>query len=540
MPPFVRASVLGIFCCCASAEDVTPAEEPNTPSRQGLAQLATPCVFVPATGAMTIVLAANELGQVSRRLSDSALLVNGVTCDGGGTFAKSTTALRATITGSASGGETLLLDFTNGLFLKGTSSSAAVTIDLAGGGTDVVQLRGSPLKDTFRAGALGWDTSGEGLRDLTLSNVDSVLVTLGDGDDVFSAAGGGNLGGPLASAVGLTVYGGTGKDSLTGGDGNDLLFGDSGNDTLFGGTSETDSDTYSGGDDVDTVTWATRTTAVTVTVGAGANDGATGETDNVTADVEIVIGGSAADTFTGWTGAQTFYGGPGDDVFRMGLLASTGAGADTVYGEAGVDTADYGVRLEAVTVTMGLNTANDGNAAATEGDTIRDDVENLICPTAAVVCTVTGNALDNRLTGGAGADVLSGGAGDDTFVVGANAGIGAGADVFAGGGGIDRVDFTAFGATIDVRMDDVASTTQGKRIGLDVEDLSCPNASACTVVGNALNNHLWGSTQLDTLSSVGGDDFVETRGGTDAVDCGDGSDILIGPGAVPVGLTCEL
>lgn len=538
MPSFVRASVLGFLCGCG--DGVVHVESPNQASRQGLAPLLTPCVFTPASGAMTIVLAASEFAHVERRVSDSALLINGETCDGGGTFAKSTTALRATVSGDVSGSETLLLDFTNGTFLKGSATAAAVSLDLGGGGTDVLQLRGSPLRDTMRAGALGWDTTGDGLRDLTLVNVSSVVVTLGDGDDVFSAAGGGNLGGACGSALGLTVYGGPGKDTLTGGDGDDALFGDSGNDTMSGGASELDADTYSGGADVDTVTWASRSTPVTVTLGAGANDGAAGESDDVGADVEVVIGGSGADAFTGWTGAQTFYGGAGDDVFRMGLLASTGAGADTVYGEAGADTVDYGARLEAVTVTMDLNAANDGNAAATESDTIRNDVEHLICPTAAVVCTVTGNALDNRITGGGGSDSLNGGAGDDTFIVGASAGIGAGADVFTGGAGVDRVDFTAFGASLDVRMDEVASSTQGKRIGLDVEDLACPTASACTVLGNGLNNHLWGSTQLDTFSSAGGDDFVETNGGSDAVDCGDGSDILIGAGAVPVGVTCEL
>jgi Ca2+-binding RTX toxin-like protein len=540
MPSSVRTSVVGFICVCACGGGSVDGGLLSQTARQGLSPLLTPCVFTPASGLMNIVLASSEMGHVERRLSDSALLVNGVTCDGGGTFAKSTTALRATVTGDASGGETLLLDFTNGPFLRGSAMGAAVTIDLGGGGTDVLQLRGSPLRDIMRAGSLGWDTNGDGQRDVTLSNVSSVVVTLGDGDDVFTAAGGGALGVATSSALSVTVYGGVGNDVLTGGDGDDVIFGDSGNDTLSGGASELDGDTYSGGTGVDTVTWASRTTAVTVTVGAGANDGAATETDDVGADVEVVIGGTAADTFTGWTGSQTFYGGAGDDVFRMGLLASTGAGADTVYGEAGQDTVDYGARLEAVTVTMDSNAPNDGNAAASEGDTIRNDIERLVCPTAAVACTVTGNALDNRLTGGGGSDTLSGGSGDDTFVMGASSGIGAGADVIIGGAGIDRVDFTAFATSLNVRMDDVPSSTQGKRIALDVEDLECPTASACTVLGNSLNNHLWGSTQVDTLSSAGGDDFVETLGGADAVDCGDGSDILIGPGAVPVGVTCEL
>jgi Ca2+-binding RTX toxin-like protein len=488
---------------------------------------------------MVIVMAAGEQGYLERRLSDSALLINGAVCNSSGgvaPFAKSTTALSATVTGNVGGGETFVLDFLNGSFLKGTAPAPGVVVDLAGGGTDIVQVRMSINRDVVRAGVNGWDVTGDGVRDFTLANVDSVTTTLGDGDDLFSAAGGGSLGAASPSTLPLSVYGGDGDDSLTGGDGNDTLFGDLGADTLNGGASLTDSDVYSGGGGTDTVTYASRVGAVTITVGAGANDGFATETDDVTADVEIVIGGAAADSFTGWLGPQTFFGGPGNNTFYMGLLASTGAGPDMINGEAGEDTVDYGARLEAVTVTMDLNVANDGNAGAGESDNVHSDVERLSCPTAAVPCTVTGNALDNHLTGGGGADVLNGGAGDDTFILAASAG----ADIIIGGPGVDLVDLSGFGAVVNVRMDDVASVTQGKRIGLDVEDLVCPSASACTVTGNGLNNHLWGSSQADTLSGMGGDDLIETGGGADVVDCGDGSDILIGAGASPVGTTCEL
>jgi Ca2+-binding RTX toxin-like protein len=286
-----------------------------------------------------------------------------------------------------------------------------------------------------------------------------------------------------------------------------------------------------------------RTAAVTVFVGddaMGKKDGESGESDNVKIDVEIVRGGSGNDSFTGTTGDQTFYGGAGDDTFDMGLLASTGAGNDTVYGEAGTDTVTYASRLEAVTVTMDLNAANDGNATASETDNVRDDIEKLICPTGAFVCTATGNALDNTITGGAGADVLAGGAGDDTFIVGATAGIGGGADSFAGGAGIDTVSFASFGAVINVIMDGTASTTQMKVINTDVENLTCPTASACTVTANASANRIIGSSAADTINAAGGDDFVETAGGNDTVDCGDGSDILYYTAGTPVPTACEL
>ena len=185
--------------------------------------------------------------------------------------------------------------------------------------------------------------------------------------------------------------------------------------------------------------------------------------------------------------------------------------------------------------------ANDGEAA--EGDNIQADIENFICPTGAYVCTVTGNALDNTITGSAGSDVLNGGAGDDTFIMGPNGGIGAGADVISGGAGIDTITFASFGAVINVIMDGTASTTMAKKINTDVENLTCPTASACTVTGNASNNKIVGSSAVDTINGMDGDDNIEGNGGDDAVDCGDGSDLLTGlptRATITAPIACEL
>ncbi|MBL8914949.1 MAG: calcium-binding protein [Archangium sp.] len=513
------------LCASCGAVDLDPEDGVST-GRQRLVPLQTPCTF--ASGSMTIVLAPGELGFLERRASDSALLVNGDVCGTAPNIAKSTTATSATITGDSVGSETMILDYSNGLFLRGTAGATGIAINLLGGGSDAVQFRMSTSRDTVRAGANGIDVSADNTRDVTLAGVAALTFTLGDGDDVFNASYAGALGAPLT--LPLTVFGGAGDDQLTGGDGNDTLNGDTGNDTLSGGASLIDSDVFVGAAGADTVTYASRSTSVTITVGAGADDGAATESDDVQSDVEIVIGGSAADTFTGTAGAQEFFGGAGDDVFLMGLLASTGAGADVIHGEAGIDTADYSARLEAITVTMDGVTANDG---AGEGDDIEADVEQLKCPTAAVACTVIGNLLDNVLFAGGGIDTLDGAAGDDTFVPAATLG----ADRYIGGTGVDLVDFSGFGAALDVRMDDVASTTHGKRIANDVENLKCPTASACTVLGNAGANHVWGSTQSDSINGAGGDDLIETSGGSDTVDCGDGSDILIGAATATA---CEL
>ncbi|MBE2248816.1 MAG: hypothetical protein IAE78_04640 [Myxococcus sp.] len=505
---------------------------------QPLAALATPPAF--ATGTLTVTMASNEIAIISKHAVSGNILVNDVFAAG----ATSAAVKNVAITG-AGGAETVILDFANGIFAPGTASAAGITAAM-GAGADVFKIRGiSATADKITVGgsALATDIAfnADAFKDIAVTGSGTIAYTfsLGGGNDTFDALSGGFGTGGAAYAGATTVYGGVGDDVLTGGAGNDTLYGDTGNDTLNGGTSASDADVYSGGAGTDTVTYAARSAAVTVTVGAGTNDGESGESDNVQVDVEIVRGGSGNDTFTGYTGDQTFYGGAGDDTFLMGLLASTGAGDDVVYGEAGTDTVSYAARLEAVTATMLGNGANDGNPGG-ELDNIRDDVENFICPTAAVVCTVTGNNSDNVITGGAGADVLSGGAGDDTFVMGANGTIGAGADTMAGGAGIDTVTFASFGAVIDVTMDGVASTTMSKVIGLDVENLTCPSASACTVVANDLANRIVGSSALDTITAAGGDDFIETVGGNDAVDCGDGSDIVVAAAGTPVKVACEL
>lgn len=507
---------------------------------QPLVALATPPAF--ASGTLTVTMASGETAIISKHAVSGNILVNDVFAAG----ATSTAVKNVAVTGAA-GAETVILDFANGTFAPGTSAAAGITVALAAG-ADVFKIRGvGATADRFTVGGIPLATdiafNVDAYKDISVTGSGTIAYTysLGGGNDVFDALSGAYGTGGVAYTGASTIYGGLGDDTLTGGDGNETFYGDLGNDTLNGGTINSDGDVYNGGGGSDGVTYAARSAAVTITVGAGAADGETAtETDNIAADVEIVRGGSGNDSFTGWTGNETFYGGLGNDTFLMGLLATTGAGNDIVYGEGGTDTVSYAARIEAVTVTMDLNVANDGSSG-NETDTVRDDVENFICPTAAVVCTVTGNALDNSITGGAGADVLNGGAGDDTFVVGATAGIGAGADTFTGGAGLDTVSFASFGAVIAIVMDGAAGTnTQGKIVSTDVENLTCASASACVVTGNTAANRIVGSSALDTIATLGGDDFVETAGGNDAVDCGDGSDILYFTAGTPVPTDCEL
>jgi Ca2+-binding RTX toxin-like protein len=174
----------------------------------------------------------------------------------------------------------------------------------------------------------------------------SVLsVKLGDGDDEAVNS----------TAIIVQALGGPGSDRLTGGSAGDILFGELGADTVDGGggddfmdeaqttadTNSLDADTYIGGAGTDSVTYARSTTPVAVDLDGVADDGRTGEGDNVHADVEKVTGGPENDTLVGSASVNTIDGNGGVDVLKGGDggdLLRGGAGGDFIDGQAGNDT----------------------------------------------------------------------------------------------------------------------------------------------------------------------------------------------------------
>jgi hypothetical protein len=108
---------------------------------------------------------------------------------------------------------------------------------------------------------------------------------------------------------------------LAGGTGDDLLDPGNGADDVGGGA---------GYDRVLFVKAAGE--PVTITLDDVANDGQTGEGDNVHADVEDVSGGDGKDALYGNEQANVLRGNPGDD------LVEGGGGSDSLFGDAGNDT----------------------------------------------------------------------------------------------------------------------------------------------------------------------------------------------------------
>lgn len=125
------------------------------------------------------------------------------------------------------------------------------------------------------------------------------------------------------------IYGNAVANVLKGGAGNDVLDGGLGKDGLYGGLG------------IDTASYSTRTVAVVIDLDGVADDGAAGEKDLISADIENLTGGSAADTITGNAKANVLRGGAGNDLIYGGAGNDTlhaDAGADKLYGQDGNDT----------------------------------------------------------------------------------------------------------------------------------------------------------------------------------------------------------
>jgi Ca2+-binding RTX toxin-like protein len=201
-------------------------------------------------------------------------------------------------------------------------------------------------------------------------------ATTGSGNDTLTGNDGRNV-----------LDGGAGADSLSGLGGNDVLMdsgGDSAADRQDGGAGDdlmaagAGPDVYVGGDGEDGVTdYAGRSSSVTVTLDGAANDGGSGEGDNVSSDVEDVTGGSAADTLTGNSGDNELVGGAGDDTIAGGDGndgLTGGGGRDNLDGGAGRDNLDGGAGADTLKTQDGLtDSANCGGGTDSAQVDARDD-----------------------------------------------------------------------------------------------------------------------------------------------------------------------
>lgn len=288
------------------------------------------------------------------------------------------------------------------------------------------------------------------------------------------------------------LHGLAGKDIMMGGPGTDRLYGGAGSDSLYpdgvhGSRLDVrpgSGDLISGGDDHDFLTYA-RAASVYVSLNSDADDGASGEGDNVLADVEDVsMTGTGNDVLVGSDADDHFHGGVGDDDI------SGGGGVDAIWGDNGEDRLSGGPGSDYLTGDVGFG-QGPPDADILDGGTGDDSLD--------------GNAGDDLLDGGAGADRFYGGPGRDTasYVARTSPVVA----TLAGGGANDGVDTDADGVANE--RDD---------LGAQIENLH----------GGAGRDHLTGNAAGNELVGGGGADGLEGLEGSDVLDGGLGGDTLEG------------
>ena len=512
---------------CSVQADSSNASSPTATESQYISvHLGTTPTFNSKTGLVTVTMS-DETAEVYLSAADSSVYVNGVqvvdatvtpsvTAIGGGT--KSNVKTVKVIDTAGTVGDVVILNYGNGFFGLGSTTTAGTTVNLVMTSTNSLVIKGTTGVDNFAFGASGISlTNGAKVptKDIVATHVNTYNVFLDAGNDIFTCSGNSAVG--AAFTTGVSIFGGPG------------------NDTLVEGAVQTNNETFSGGAGTDTVDYSLRlaTHPVMVTMdstGATKSGQATtpGTQNTVTEDdyildADVIIGTPGNDWMAGDIAGTsvTLNGGLGNDTFSQGTGVATtyGSGAETLVGGGGIDVVDYSLRTASLTVVMDGKTASGDptlNTNAGEGDVIGTDVMNIKLGSGGG--TYTGNAMDNTFTANnAGVSTINGSDGNDTVLEGLNANKN-GSETFNGGKGVDTMDYSARTAAIVCTMD--GATPCGDATGNT-------NAGEADYVGTDVEN-LYGGTGTDTLTGNDSDNDIEGNGGSDTICGGLGDDTLLG------------
>lgn len=444
------------------------------------------------------------------------------------------------------GAEMIEFEVTDDLYITGhngndrfqvdqISDDATVTINLGNGNNylDATWIFGNVTagagNDTIhRFWGSGNTSTGAGNDFIEISSTEDGIsnIDAGSGNDTIDAyemegrvlAGAGNDSLTLTNVTG-SIYGGDGNDvidvlydakelsgtrEVSGGAGDDqiivleefsnafqglLLSGGTGNDTLevassFGG----------------------RIQGPTIDGGAG-ND--------------LLIGSRYSETLDGGADVDTMRGGNGDDryILTAGDVVTelAGGGVDTVVIMSNYVMHSYVENLQtggtgAFTSTgNAMNNIMSGNGAGNRMDGAFGNDQ------------IWGGGGDDSLLGGVGNDRLDGGVGRDTLIGGA------GADTLVGGANVDIADYSAATSGLTINMA-VRGASTGDAAGDLLVGVEGVNGSryADRIIGDNLDNDLFGWMGADQLDGGGGNDTLRAGLGDDQLTGGAGNDLLVG------------
>ena len=279
-------------------------------------------------------------------------------------------------------------------------------------------------------GGLGADTlryTGNAAATLTLTNLVSNIeqVEIANAAGLTTGLAAINVNAAAVTSNGMTLVGNNGANVLTGTSQTDTLTGNGGNDVfLIGDAADHDvGEEIDGGAGTDVIRFTSTTPDQTLILAPGVTAvervvigtaaGLTTGTTALNVDASNVVtaltitGNAGANVLTGTSANDTLNGGAGDDTLDGGdgtNLLRGGIGNDSYVVDALTDGVSEGLAAGTDTVVASLNY------------TLGANVENLELTGSAI--TGTGNTLANVLTGNDGNNLLTGGMGNDTLLGG--------------------------------------------------------------------------------------------------------------------------
>ncbi len=376
---------------------------------------------------------------------------------------------------------------------------SGISVVTTGGGSDTIETTG--VSNVYSDA--GNDTVVVGI------SSNGVQADGGDGTDALDFSG---IAGPTAGVLGPNgqfvipsfpqnlaadfeaVLGSGGTDTWTvdctctaepRGGADEITFVENGGRFVAGPTAD-GADVVTAEDVTATADYTQRSTALSLTLDGEANDGATGEGDNLVGLTDL-LGGGGADSIVGDFSANVLDGGAGNDY-----LNGRG-GNDTIIGDLGVDRLVGGSGGDLLEGGAGSDVLLGGDG----DDRLRGD---------AATDPVGGN---DTLDGGAGDDDEYGYRGNDTFIQGSAAN---GQDLILGGLGTDLATYSQRSSAVRLTLNglyDDGAYGEGDRLGGDVENLR-GGKGADTLIGNGLANLLTGGGGKDILSGLGGNDTFQS------------------------------
>lgn len=237
--------------------------------------------------------------------------------------------------------------------------------------TGLLTVNATPADDTISLDVHGHDLTVtiNDTADATFDNrnITAIVVNCGEGNDTVHIG---------ANIIGATVNGQGGNDTLEGGQNDDTLDGGDGDDTVDG---KEGADLLIGGNGFDSADYRFETADLTLSIDGIANEhGGNAEGDNISLDIERIVGGSGNDLIIGSDADNSITGRQGNDTIQGGLGNDSidgDEGNDQLAGEGGDDVLTGGVGNDTMTGGAGNDAfiANDGQADTLDGGTGSDN-----------------------------------------------------------------------------------------------------------------------------------------------------------------------